>query len=590
MSIPEERNHAKLVEYSWKRSQGYGLNQTGAVDDQLLTGILIDEIVQANGMLIQHVTSIFAKMDHFIKQSGQVAMLIDPGGTIIYSVGDPDFSKRAAAVQLQVGANWSEKRKGTNAIGLAITEQVPVRVHASEHYSQMNHFLTCASSPVFGSAGQLLGVINFSSKMENYNDYSLALATLASEALTNQLLIEEARQEHLMMLKELECSMKHNPLPLLSLDKENIIVRANHAALRVIGKDAVGKPFAGAEGFLVEAIHDHRRMVWRSAAVPGQGTGVNRRYTFADIAGSCPSLLQKKELAQKAALTDFPILLLGESGTGKELFAQSIHSASLRSHQPFIAVNCSAIPDSLVESELFGYERGAFTGASREGNAGKFEAANKGTIFLDEIGDMSLRAQAALLRVLQEHTITPVGSHKSKPIDIRIIAATHRNLQTEIREGRFRSDLYYRLKGIQLTLPSLRERSDIAQLAAYLLHKQHGSSAQLSEAAANRLKQYAWPGNIRELNSVLVQAAFLADGGMIGPEHLQLDADAAPLLETGGGDEPGHSLRDAEVAAIKKALAATGWNLSKTAHLLGIGRTTLYRKIEEFRISMQAEG
>ncbi|MFC5447711.1 sigma-54-dependent Fis family transcriptional regulator [Paenibacillus aestuarii] len=590
MSIPEERNQNKLVENSWKRSHHFGLKQTDAVDDQLLTGKLIDEIVKKNGMLIQHVTPIFAKMDHFIKQSGQVAMLIDPGGTIIYSVGDPDFSKRAAAVQLQVGANWSEKRKGTNAIGLAITEQVPVRVHASEHYSQKNHFLTCASSPVFGSAGQLLGVINFSGKMESYSDYSLALATMASEALTNQLLVEEARKEHLILLKELECSMKINPMPLLSLDQENIIVRANHAALRVIGKDAIGKPFAGAEGFSLESIHDHRRMVWRSAAFPGQGAGVHRGYTFADIAGSCPNLLQKKELAQKAALTDFPILLLGESGTGKELFAQSMHNASLRSHQPFIAVNCSAIPDSLVESELFGYERGAFTGANREGNAGKFEAANKGTIFLDEIGDMSLRAQAALLRVLQEHTITPVGSHKSKPIDIRIIAATHRNLQTEIREGRFRSDLYYRLKGIQLTLPSLRERSDIAQLAAYLLCKHHGLSAHLSDAAVHKLKQYAWPGNIRELNSVLVQAAFLADGGMIGPEHLQLDVDAPALLETGASDDSAHSLRDAEVAAIKKALVTTGWNMSKAAHLLGIGRTTLYRKIEEYSISMQAEG
>ena len=179
----------------------------------------------------------------------------------------------------------------------------------------------------------------------------------------------------------------------------------------------------------------------------------------------------EERTGQEGGCIDFPVLLLGESGVGKELFAQSIHTASPRSAEPFIALNCSAIPDSLVESELFGYARGAFTGANKDGNAGKFEAAHKGTIFLDEIGDMPLHAQAALLRVLQEGTITPVGSAKSGAIDIRVIAATNKDLATEIKAGRFRADLYYRLKGIHITLPSLRERSDILTLAVHLLQK-----------------------------------------------------------------------------------------------------------------------
>ncbi|UUZ83696.1 sigma-54-dependent Fis family transcriptional regulator [Paenibacillus sp. P26] len=585
MSVAEVRNHSEIVTNSWKRCQQHGLKPTDAADDQPLTGKRMDEILKENALLIRHASQIFGKMEYFIKQSGQATLLIDACGNIIYSVGDPDFSKRAVAVQPQVGANWAENRKGTNAIGVAINERIPVRVHASEHYCQMNHFLTCASSPVFGPTGELLGVINFSSRQENFNAFSLALATMVAEALQNHLLIEESKKEHLITLKELECLAKHNPLPLLSLDHENTIIRANQAALRILGKDAVGKAFSGIEGFSVERIHDHRQKVWRSVAVQKQVINVKRLYHFSDIAGSCPAILEKKELAHKAASTEFPVLLLGESGTGKELFAQSIHTASLRSNHSFIAVNCSAIPESLIESELFGYERGAFTGANREGNAGKFEAAHNGTIFLDEIGDMSLRAQAALLRVLQERTITPVGSVKSKPIDVRIIAATHKNLQTEIREGRFRADLYYRLKGIQITLPSLRERSDIVQLAAHLLQKQ-APNACLSEEAARMLAEYAWPGNIRELNSVLIQAAFLADGGTIRPEHLQLEHKDRTEREIRAAGDYGHSLKDAEIAAIKKALAATGWNMSKAAHLLEIGRTTLYRKIEEYKITM----
>ncbi|MFH5186276.1 sigma-54 interaction domain-containing protein [Paenibacillus sp. TAB 01] len=340
----------------------------------------------------------------------------------------------------------------------------------------------------------------------------------------------------------------------------------------------------------METIHDAERKVWRSVAVQKQPEKLDRGqrlYTFEDVFGTCPQLLQRKELARKAAQTSFSVLLLGESGTGKERFAQAIHSASSRADRPFIAVNCSAIPDSLVESELFGYERGAFTGANREGSIGKFEAAHGGTIFLDEIGDMSLRAQAALLRVLQEHTVTPVGSTRSRRIDVRIIAATHRNLTEEVRAARFRADLYYRLKGIQLTLPPLRERSDLPALALHLL-QEHGYGCEaFTEAALHKLLGYRWPGNIRELNSVLVQAVFLADGEPIDAKHLQLEeepASSSGMAQLRERPAAAVSLKEAEVEAIKQALRASGGNLSKAAGLLQIGRTTLYRKIEEYGI------
>ncbi|WP_306293539.1 sigma-54-dependent Fis family transcriptional regulator [Paenibacillus sp. 32352] len=584
MSSLEVTDLSQMMENSWKRCQSYGLKPSDPVYDDIITGNRIRELTRQHEQLIRHTEQIFAKMNRLIKQSGQMALLIDAQGTILHSVGDPDFSNRAERVQLQVGANWEERRKGTNAIGLALTEHKAVRVHAGEHYYTSNRFLTCASSPVFNSSGQLIGVINISGKKESYHDYTLTLACMAADSLQNKLIWEETRDEHLITLKELDYTAQNVPMPLLSLDRDNRIVRANQAALRIVGRDALGKEFKGAAGFAIETIHGDRHKIWRSVAIQRKAPGEPRWYEFQDIIGTCPKLLQTKEIARKAALTDYPVLLLGESGTGKELFAQSIHTASPRSAQPFIAVNCSAIPDSLIESELFGYERGAFTGANREGSIGKFEAAHKGTIFLDEIGDMSLRAQAALLRVLQESTITPVGGTKSRRVDIRIVAATHRSLAEEVKAGRFRADLYYRLKGIQITLPSLRERSDIVPLAAHLLHNLGHPASSLTEQAQLKLRHYSWPGNIRELNSALLQASFLAEGAPIDAWHLQLGEDAARPDASGRSDEV-PSLKEAEMEAIKRALRQTGGNLSKAASLLQIGRTTLYRKIQEYDLT-----
>ncbi|OPH53611.1 sigma-54-dependent Fis family transcriptional regulator [Paenibacillus ferrarius] len=555
------------------------------VDDDILTGSHIHTLLRQNEQIIHYTEQIFEQMNVGIKQSGQMALLIDSAGTIIHTVGDVDFSRRALAVQLQVGANWAERRKGTNAIGVALADKKPVRVHAEEHYFSSNRFLTCASAPIFNSTGELIGVINISGKKEHYHAYTSTLACMAAFSLQNKLLLEESKKEHLITLRELEHTALNHPLPLLSLSQDNRILRANHAAIRIVGSDAIGKELTKLDGFSVETIHNEHPKLWQSVSIAKQTANGQRLYTFRDIVGTCPTIIQKIELAKKAAMTDFPVLLLGESGVGKELFAQSIHSASPRSAEPFIALNCSAIPDSLIESELFGYARGAFTGANKDGNAGKFEAAHKGTIFLDEIGDMPLRAQAALLRVLQESTITPVGSSKSKTIDARVVAATNKDLTAEVKAGRFRADLYYRLKGIHLTLPALRERSDILALAVHFLQKQPFPCPFLTEKAQHKLLAYSWPGNIRELNGVLMQAVFLAGEQAIDAEHLSLEEPEEAVQPKSGEDQPS-TLKDAEITVIKKALKASEWNLSKAAGQLRIGRTTLYRKIEEYGITL----
>lgn len=310
---------------------------------------------------------------------------------------------------------------------------------------------------------------------------------------------------------------------------------------------------------------------------------------FSDIVSEDSGMSEAISFAKRAATLDISLFISGESGTGKELFAQSIHGASLRNNKPFIALNCSAIPESLLESELFGYEKGAFTGANNSGQVGKFEAADGGTLFLDEIGDMSLPAQATLLRVLQEHAVTRIGGINPRPIDVRIIAATHKNLQEEIAAGRFRADLYYRLNGFTIKLPALRERSDLVLLAGYILSRIpfKKEETELTEDAKTFIREYEWPGNFRQLQNVLQQATFMANQKQITKEML---TSICPISSnsTNEREQPemtgAKSLQEHEVNAIKQVLQQTKGNISHAAKQLNIGRNTLYRKLKAYNL------
>ncbi|MBO8163415.1 MAG: sigma-54-dependent Fis family transcriptional regulator [Brevibacillus sp.] len=573
-----------MIERSWNRCYSLGFKPVDAVDDELLSDQQVNELLQENYDLLYHVTAVFEKLAPFLRKSGQIALLVDRHGFVLHAQSDPNFDRQAKELHLRVGANWHEQKKGTNAMGVALQEEKPVRIHGEQHFFVQNRCLTCAASPIFTPTGELAGAINMSATREQYHPFLFSLVGFIAESVQNRLLLEQVKHEHLITLKELEHTSNRFHTPLLTLDSENRIIRANQAARRILGKDCVGKELREKKGFVIESILDNTSKIWRSVAVFTKEAKKQQLYTFDQIAGSCTSIQRAKELARKVAETDLPVLLLGETGTGKELFAQSIHTASPRAWHPFIAVNCSAIPETIIESELFGYEGGAFTGAKADGNIGKIEAAHQGTLFLDEIGDMSLRAQAALLRVLQEKVITPVGSVKSKPVDVRIIAATNKNLQDEIKANRFRSDLYYRLKGISITLPPLRQRSDVMELAEHMLRTMSGSSAiTLSAEAKTKLRSYSWPGNVRELSSVLNQAVFLAEGSQIGPEHLQLECEERE--EEHQRTVP--SLPALEKEAIQQSLQMARWNISKAARMLQISRNTLYRKMQEYKIIQQ---
>lgn len=310
-------------------------------------------------------------------------------------------------------------------------------------------------------------------------------------------------------------------------------------------------------------------------------------YRFDQIAGSSRQMEDVKRLAQKVAMSDTTVLITGESGTGKELFAHAMHAASRRELGPFIRVNCAAIPDSLLESELFGYEEGAFTGAVRKGKKGKFELADRGTILLDEIGDMPLSLQAKLLRVLQEKEVERIGGTQPVSLDVRVIASTNRDLQQLIQAGQFREDLYYRLNVVTLRVPALRERlEDLPELVHDLLQ-------QLAEATGIRVREidedvwqvlrgYSWPGNVRELRNILERALHLIEGDRLKPEHLLVPrANQTTVSNTILSLK--ERLEIAEGQAIQDAIRAAGGNRQEAAKLLGISKSGLYQKLEKYR-------
>jgi transcriptional regulator with PAS, ATPase and Fis domain len=312
------------------------------------------------------------------------------------------------------------------------------------------------------------------------------------------------------------------------------------------------------------------------------------KYTFSSFIGNSPKAMEAKRLARRAALMPAPVLLRGETGTGKELLAHAIHAGGPRAERAFVSVNVAAIPEALLEAEFFGVAPGAFTGAERKPRLGKFELADGGTLFLDEIGDMPFSLQSKLLRVLQDQEFEPLGSNRVRKVDIRIIAATSRDLEAMVREGLFRRDLFYRLNVLSIPLPPLREREgDLDMLCEHLLEKigrQNGTPARdVSPGALALLRRHAWPGNVRELENVLEQAMLASDAHTLEAEHFP---DLAPPPGPGAPVEPpslGDAVKVAEREALEAALAACGGNHSQAARRLGIGRTTLYRRLGKVR-------
>jgi transcriptional regulator of acetoin/glycerol metabolism len=530
--------------------------------------------------------------------AGHAVLLTDASGIILSCVTAAAERRAFEQAGLWLGADWSEACEGTNGIGTCMVERQPLTIHRNEHFRSRHTGLTCSASPVFDPEGKLLAVLDVSAVAggsQQSQFHTVALVNLAARSIENAYFLGQQQGAWLLRLQVRPGPPGLFSDGLLAFGEDGCVRAVNQSALHLLGQGAEtlrGRHLSELFDCPAAAIFDGAR---HDPAAPWSLRCHDGRALYASVAGTPPKAAQLKPPTRVAAPSgpcladpvlaeafrracrvferDVPLLLNGETGSGKEAFARAVHLASSRAAQPFVALNCASIPEGLIESELFGYRAGSFTGASKEGQRGKLRLANGGTLLLDEIGDMPLALQTRLLRVLEAREVEPIGG-PPEALDVRIISASHRDLLASVGAGAFREDLYYRLAGLEVVLPPLRERADKPELLDHLLALEapDGDSWLTPEARACLLAQ-PWPGNVRQLRTVLRTLVALSDGGAIkladlpaGLQRLCVSSAPAPLA-------------DAEREALLTVLEAQHWQVTRAAQLLGLSRNTLYRKM-----------
>lgn len=630
---------------SWERSRHAGLSPVDALTEPPLCadGELRQALSAQHDFLAQArpvMDFVFGQM----RDSGSLVVLADTRGLLLHSLGDADFLSRAERVSLRPGALWHEADRGTNAIGTALAEGRATAIHGAEHYLERHSFLTCAAAPVFGPAGQLRGVLDISGDHRSRHPHTFALVRSAARMIEDRLFHARHTHERIVRLHPHLEGLGGVGEGLLALSEDGWVVGANTLAQQWLGLATAdigactleqltgaglglwppGKvmklSMGDATGLFarMELRHEAHQAARRApphtegntapGAAPDAAPGTTADPTADPSTGHPtgpaldPRVQDALARARKVQAQGIAVLVQGESGSGKEVLARQLHEDGPRAHRPFVAVNCAALPEGLIEAELFGYVGGAFTGARREGSPGRIRDADGGTLFLDEIGDMPLGLQARLLRVLQDRAVVPVGGSKPVPVDFQLVCATHHVMADAIASGRFREDLYWRLNGLTVTLPPLRERQDFHALLGQMLDgiaKGMGLAdvPDVHPGLRQALAAHRWPGNLRQLHGVLRTACALldADAHSLDWRHLPEDvADAlrsppsvnneARALGTAPPTEaapPEANLKRLSRQAIRQVVADTGGNMSAAARRLGISRNTLYRRLKD---------
>jgi transcriptional regulator of acetoin/glycerol metabolism len=614
--------------------------------------------------------------------TNHVILLSNADGVVVTSWADSHGSQEIAREGLETGSVWSEERVGTNGIGTALVSRQPITVFGGAHFNENFATFTCSAAPIFAPDGRVIAAFDISGRaIPGSSDGTFAqyFAREAASQVSMLLFRKWHRNDCIVALSQEPDPMPMSVKALIATDESGCILGATQEALGVLGvpdlseiggryvsdiwnvsfselrplsrhsvkmantdgshtfvtaflpKKKANAPSSPVRAAAPTASLDDRKVrfmpsVTSVAAPPAPAPA---RGPLDKVAGSDPLMIQNVNLCRKIIDKDIPLLLLGETGVGKDTLARAIHAESRRAEKPYVAVNCAAIPATLLASELFGYAPGTFTGGAKGGRTGKILASHGGTLFLDEIGDMPLDLQAHLLRVLEERTVTPLGSSETIPVDMKIICATHRNLPEHISQGLFRKDLYYRIRGAQIVLPSLKDRSDIPQLVENIMRDEVGPDADtivFSDTAMNLFKAYPWPGNIRELRNVLRFVGTLHAGkivevddlpdqmlefarsghagfgselprcndGLYGSPSPNFGAvpayGAAPgVLEAPAISTAGSTLMESNEAAerrrIVEVLRANRWNVTEASTQLGISRATLHRKIRRYNIT-----
>ena len=593
--------HEQVIRDSWLRCvQQHRLDPTRMQEAVILPQARLREHQDQMEALLQIARHGLESLYSKVAGLGYVVLLTDARGVTVDFLGDLVFEPSLRKAGLYLGADWSEHHAGTCGVGTCISTGQALTVHLDDHFDATHIPLTCTTAPVYDSAGQLSAVLDISqlssSQPKESQHLALQLVKMYAHDIENAAFLHRHRHDWVLRLSQAPQFLDVQPDYLLALDTNGRVVGHNRRAQLALEKgqpligmgfeQLFGLPFGQIGRFVMTQPSDQRavmlaggRQLLFLSAVPPPARPVasapreERRVPAPLAALSAGDAALDRQVERVARLVNTPISLLitGETGSGKEYFAKAGHAASERRGRPFVAVNCAAIPEHLIESELFGHLPGSFSGASPKGKRGLIAEADGGTLFLDEIGDMPLALQARLLRVLSEREVLPVGATRPVPVNIRVIAATHAPLEQLVLAGRFRDDLYYRLKGAHIELPPLRERSDLGAMITRLL-----GGRSLTTAALQRLLAHRWPGNLRELRNVLDYAASLCAEGPIDLDDLP-ELQVARLPLHAGVAEAAH---DDGPDALLQALRAAQWNVSAVARAMGLSRMTLYRRMK----------
>ncbi|WP_412496002.1 sigma-54-dependent Fis family transcriptional regulator [Shewanella chilikensis] len=582
---------------SWQRCQGAGLNPAAIPDELRLNTAALDERRQRHGRLLQAVEhSALPLFNQLMGRTQSRLILSDPQGFVLHHWGVSRYSQKLANIALDTGVNWMEQYKGTNAIAAALSERQCVSVIGEQHFIKSHRFMSCTASPLFSPAGELLGALDITSEQQIHTPKTAILVSSLAQQLELALLCRLPGAAVRLDLAPQQALLHSGWQGVLVLDLDGRVLGANPMARQLLKGINLGQIHQALSPQVLNRGSGRLQqgLVFRTQALeqpqhtkPVVRASQSRESQSRESSAAFkePRLDQAWQQARKVLVRNIPLLILGETGVGKEQFVKQLHVQSSRHQQPFVAVNCAAIPAELVESELFGYQAGAFTGASRQGYVGKIRQAHQGSLFLDEIGEMPLAAQSRLLRVLQEREVVPIGSNQAHNVDIQVIAATHMDLPALVQQGAFRADLYYRLNGLQVTLPALRQRSDLRRLIHKLHQRYRVRPQSLCPVLEQRLLQYHWPGNLRELDNLMQVACLMAEefpelNWQTLPESLQQTLVATEETVTGLVPAPGNNLHRQMQTQIRDTWLACNGNVSEAARRLGISRNTLYRKLK----------
>ena len=614
-----------VVRSSWSRClDSYALDPGETRRPVSVDGADLQTRRERLGVLLAIARLEMEALGKLIQHSEYSIMLTDRDGVILSYIGDSGFSATARRCGFREGVMWGEREMGTNGMGTCLSARRPVVIHRLDHFLAQNTQLTCAAAPIFNMRGELLAALDISGASFNPQTHTLALVEMAAQNVENRTLLSACRDLHVVRFHRCAEFVSTPGEGVLAFDDQGVIMGANRAALALLGQrdhDSVcGQrvdrvldtsvasllQLAGQRGFPAQAlscrtserrwfveVHAPANLPQRTQVAVGGGAAADAprpaaaRTSFECLYSTDPLMTHNVEVLRRVVDRDISVLLLGETGTGKGYCARAIHGASNRADKPFVTVNCAAIPEALIESELFGHKPGAFTGATRDGGMGRILQANGGTLFLDEIGDMPVGLQSRLLNVIEDREVMPLGGSKVVNVDVRVISATQHDPLDMIAAGQFREDLYYRLNGITVRLPPLRQRSDVAQLIHKLLSNEAGAgpAVAIEPALLERLVRHSWPGNVRQLRNVLRTMLALRTSERLTLAEFNEEwlAFGAPEQTAGEPEAPAADgedvLGEAERDAVCRVLESCQWNVSAAAARLHISRRTIYRKI-----------